>query len=147
MLIISVSFAALLQTLKAEPEIVNLVYSISSTYDGEHHKDNNITKYLESNKDSLVDLAEKHYENLVEALTIMLYLVLPPLLPILHYHCRSCHLYLQICLIKMISTEKKSQKHFIIVKAILLNDTIISETTPPNSAISIKILTQFIPSS
>jgi hypothetical protein len=39
--------------------------------DGEQHKDNKnyITKYLELNKDKLLDLAEKNYENLVKALT------------------------------------------------------------------------------
>jgi chromosome segregation ATPase len=70
-LVISVAFTALLQTLKNDPEMVNLVYSISSTNDDELHKDNsnNVTKYLESNKNSLSDLAEKYYENLVEALT------------------------------------------------------------------------------
>ncbi len=36
-----------------------------------NNKDNNIniTKYLEFNKDRILDLAEKNYENLVEALT------------------------------------------------------------------------------
>jgi hypothetical protein len=69
---ISVAFTALIQTLKNDPAMVNLVYSISSTYDGEHHKDdnsNNVTKYLESNKDNLLDLTEKQYENLTEVLT------------------------------------------------------------------------------
>jgi hypothetical protein len=39
--------------------------------DGEQYKDNNnnITKYIEHNKNILIDLAEKNYENLVEALT------------------------------------------------------------------------------
>jgi hypothetical protein len=37
---------------------------------GEQDKNNNnITTYPEVNKNSLLDLAEKHYENLVEALT------------------------------------------------------------------------------
>jgi hypothetical protein len=37
---------------------------------GEQYKDNNnIVKYLESNKDSILGLAEKNYENLVEVLT------------------------------------------------------------------------------
>jgi hypothetical protein len=45
-----------------------------SANDGEQHKDNNnnnnnITMYLESNKDSILGLAEKNYEKLVEALT------------------------------------------------------------------------------
>ncbi len=69
--VISLTFTALLHTLKATPKMVNLVYSISSTNDDELHKgnSNNVTKYLESNKNSLSDLAEKHYENLVEILT------------------------------------------------------------------------------
>ncbi|MCC2649472.1 MAG: hypothetical protein K0S67_540 [Nitrososphaeraceae archaeon] len=38
--------------------------------DGEQNKDdNNAIKYLEFNKDKILDLAEKHYENLLEALT------------------------------------------------------------------------------
>jgi hypothetical protein len=40
----------------------------------------------------------------------------------------------------VIYIKKKSQKFFIIIKEILLNDIIISEASPPNSAISIKIL-------
>jgi hypothetical protein len=71
--LISISFTAVILTLKADPQMVKLIYNIPTTNDGEQHKDNNnnnnITKYLEFNKDSLVDLAEKHYENLVEALT------------------------------------------------------------------------------
>jgi hypothetical protein len=69
--LISVSLAALIQTLKADPQTVKLIQNIPSTNNDEQHKDdnNNITKYLESNKDTLLDLAEKYYENLVEALT------------------------------------------------------------------------------
>jgi spore cortex formation protein SpoVR/YcgB (stage V sporulation) len=41
-----------------------------SANDGEQYKDNNnIVKYLESNKDSILNLTEKHYESVVEALT------------------------------------------------------------------------------
>jgi hypothetical protein len=48
----------------------NLVYNIPTTAnDGEQYKDNNITKYLESNKSNILGIAEKNYENLVEALT------------------------------------------------------------------------------
>jgi len=36
---------------------------------GEQDKDNSITNYLESNKDKILNLTQKHYENLVEALT------------------------------------------------------------------------------
>jgi hypothetical protein len=52
--------------------MANLIYSIPiNANNGEQHKDNNNNsiKYLEANKDILLDLAEKNYENLVEALT------------------------------------------------------------------------------
>jgi len=50
--------------------MVNLIHNIPSANDGEQYKENNnIIKYLKSNKDSLLDLAEKNYENLVETLT------------------------------------------------------------------------------
>jgi hypothetical protein len=69
--LISVSFVALIQTLKSDPQLVKLIQNIPSANDVEQHKDNNnsITKYLESNKDKILDLAKKNYENLVEALT------------------------------------------------------------------------------
>ena len=69
--LISVSFTAIIQTLKNDPEMANLIYNIPTTNDGEQHKDdnNNIKKYLEFNKDSVSDLAQKNYEKLVEALT------------------------------------------------------------------------------
>jgi hypothetical protein len=69
--LISVSFAALIQTLKNDPQMVNLIYRIPNTANDEEYKDsnNNITKYLESNKDKILYLAEKNYENLVETLT------------------------------------------------------------------------------
>jgi hypothetical protein len=59
------------QTLKIDSEMANLIYNIPTTNDGEQHKDdnNNIKKYLEFNKDSVSDLAQKNYEKLVEALT------------------------------------------------------------------------------
>jgi hypothetical protein len=69
---LSAAFAALLQTLKDNPELVNLIYSISSANSSKQHEDdnsNNITQYIESNKDRLSDSAEKNYENLVKALT------------------------------------------------------------------------------
>jgi hypothetical protein len=51
--------------------LVKLIQNIPSANDVEQHKDNNnsITKYLESNKDKILDLAKKNYENLVEVLT------------------------------------------------------------------------------
>jgi NAD dependent epimerase/dehydratase family enzyme len=69
--LISISFVALIQTIKADPQMVKLIQNIPSANDGEQHKnnDNNIIKYVESNKNSLLDLTEKHYENLVKALT------------------------------------------------------------------------------
>jgi hypothetical protein len=68
-ILLSTAFTALLQTLKDDPELVNLIYSISSANDGEQHKDNNAIKYIEVNKHKILNLAEKNYENLVEALT------------------------------------------------------------------------------
>jgi hypothetical protein len=72
-ILISISFAALIQTIKNDPQMTNLNHKIATTNDGQQHKDddnnNNAIKYLEVNKNSLSDLAEKHYENLVEALT------------------------------------------------------------------------------
>jgi hypothetical protein len=71
-ILISISFAALIQTIKNDPQMTNLIHKIAITNDGQQHKDdnnNNAIKYLEVNKNSLSDLAEKHYENLVEALT------------------------------------------------------------------------------
>jgi hypothetical protein len=69
--IISVFFAAIIQTLKADPEMVNLIQNIASANDGEQYKDNNnnISRHLEFNKNSLLYLAEKNYEDLVEVLT------------------------------------------------------------------------------
>jgi hypothetical protein len=69
--LISVSFVALIQTLKADPQMVNLILNIPSANDGEQNEENNnnAIKYLEFNKDSLLYLAEKSFENLVEVLT------------------------------------------------------------------------------
>jgi DNA-binding CsgD family transcriptional regulator len=70
-ILISTAFAAVIQILKTDPQMINLIQNTSRANDGEQLKDNDdsITKYLESNKDRLLDLAEKYYENLVEALT------------------------------------------------------------------------------
>jgi hypothetical protein len=58
--LISVSFAALIQTLKTDPEMRNVIYKMATTNDVEHKDgNNNLTKYLESNKHTLLDLAEK----------------------------------------------------------------------------------------
>jgi hypothetical protein len=68
-ILISSAFAALILTLKADPQMAKLIRNIPGANNGEQYKDNNITKYLEANKDTLLDLAENNYENLVQALT------------------------------------------------------------------------------
>ncbi|HEX7208846.1 MAG TPA: hypothetical protein VF233_11735 [Nitrososphaeraceae archaeon] len=45
-----ISFGALIQTIKADPQMVKLIQNIPRKNEGEQHKDN-ITKYLEFNKD------------------------------------------------------------------------------------------------
>jgi hypothetical protein len=69
--LISISFVALIQTIKADPQMIKLIQDMPSANDGEQYKDNNnsITKYLELNKDRILSLGEKNYENLVEELT------------------------------------------------------------------------------
>jgi hypothetical protein len=70
--VISVALTSLLQTLTSDPETINIIYKILTTNEDEQHKDDNndnVTKYLESNKDKILNLVEKNYQNLVEALT------------------------------------------------------------------------------
>ncbi|HKG30584.1 MAG TPA: hypothetical protein VKA91_04880 [Nitrososphaeraceae archaeon] len=70
--IVSVALTALLQTLKSDPQMINIIYKILTANDSEQQKDDNngnAIKYFESNKDNILDLAEKHFKNLVEALT------------------------------------------------------------------------------
>jgi hypothetical protein len=69
--LIIISFVALIQTIKADPQMVKIIHNMPSANDGEQYKDNhiNITQYFESNKDRILNLGEKNYENLVEALT------------------------------------------------------------------------------
>jgi hypothetical protein len=68
--LISISFVALIQTIKADPQMVKLIHNMPSANDGGQYKDNNnITKYLEFNKDRILNLGEKNYEILVEVLT------------------------------------------------------------------------------
>jgi hypothetical protein len=70
--LIPVSFAALIQMLRADPEMVKLICSIPTANDGKQNKDNdnnNVIKYLELKKNRILDLSDKNYENLVEALT------------------------------------------------------------------------------
>jgi hypothetical protein len=59
----------LIQTLKADPQLIKLIYNMPTVNTGYKDNSNNITKYLEDNKDNLLYLAEKNYENLVEVLT------------------------------------------------------------------------------
>ena len=68
--LISISFAAVILTLKNDLQMVKLIYSIPRANDGEQCKDSdiNVTKHLESSKDSILHLIEKNYENLVEEL-------------------------------------------------------------------------------
>jgi hypothetical protein len=52
--------------------MVKLIQNIPTANDGEQHKDNdnnNFIKYLESNKATIVDLAEKNFENPLGVLT------------------------------------------------------------------------------
>jgi hypothetical protein len=116
-LLISTAFAALIQTLKTDPEMVKLIYNILTANNGEQHKDdnNNITKYLELKKDSLLDLAEKIYDNLVEALINNAVDNTSP-----NPTLSSSSSTFPSSFIKVISTEEKSQKSILIVEAILL---------------------------
>jgi hypothetical protein len=70
-ILISLSFAALILTLKADPQMLKLIQNMPNVNDDEQYNDNNnnITQYVEFNKDRILNLAEKNYENLVEALT------------------------------------------------------------------------------
>ena len=55
--------------MKYDPEIIKLIYNILTANTGYKDNSNNVTKYLEANKDALLDLIEKQYEKLAEALT------------------------------------------------------------------------------
>jgi hypothetical protein len=74
-ILISISFMALIQTIKADPQMVKLIHNMPSANDGEQLKDNNdnynnnIIKYVKSDKNNILDSVEKNYENLVEILT------------------------------------------------------------------------------
>jgi hypothetical protein len=67
--LISISFAAVIQTLKDNPQMINLIQNIPCANDGEHKDNNNTIQYFESNKDRILNLGEKNYQNIVEALT------------------------------------------------------------------------------
>jgi type II secretory ATPase GspE/PulE/Tfp pilus assembly ATPase PilB-like protein len=76
--------------------MVKLIQNKPSANDSEQEKDNNITKYLESNKDILLDLAKKNYENLVEALiNNAIDNAANASSSDLHYHCHSNNLHSQ----------------------------------------------------
>jgi hypothetical protein len=51
--------------------MIKFIQNIPRANDGEQYIDNhiNITQYFESNKDRILNLSEKNYQNLVEALT------------------------------------------------------------------------------
>jgi predicted HTH domain antitoxin len=67
--VISVAFTALLQTLTSDPKMINIIYRILAANGGEQKDNNdNAIKYLEYNKGSIQDLAEKHYENVIDVL-------------------------------------------------------------------------------
>jgi predicted HTH domain antitoxin len=73
-ILLSISLTALIQTLKSDPQMVKLIYNMpTAANDREQPKEsidnNNIAKYLEANRNSILDLAEKNYENLIETLT------------------------------------------------------------------------------
>ena len=55
--LISISFAAVIQTLKADTQMIKLIQNIAGANDDKQHKDNKnyIIKYLEFNKDNLLD--------------------------------------------------------------------------------------------
>jgi hypothetical protein len=66
-ILLSVVFAAVIQTLKAHPEMANVIYNMSATPDGSRHdnnNDNNVIKYLELNKTRILDLGEKNMNTL-----------------------------------------------------------------------------------
>jgi hypothetical protein len=66
--LISISFAAIIQTLKADPQMVKLIQNMPAANTGYKDNNNSIAQYLEFNKNSILNLGEKNYENLVEAL-------------------------------------------------------------------------------
>lgn len=69
--VISIAFIALLQTLRSDPQMIDTVYKILAVNDREQDEDinNNAIEYFEVNKDRILDLTEKNYENLLEELT------------------------------------------------------------------------------
>ena len=70
-ILISTAFAALVQTVQNDPEMIKAIYNISIANDDKDNKNNNnnIVNYLELNRDRILNLGQKNYENLVEAFT------------------------------------------------------------------------------
>jgi hypothetical protein len=66
--LISISFAALVQTLQNDPEMIKAIYNISIANNDKDNKNNNIANYFKANKDRILNLGETNYENLVKAL-------------------------------------------------------------------------------
>jgi DNA-binding CsgD family transcriptional regulator len=64
--VISLSFVALIQTLKNDPQFAKLIQNMPIANAEYKDNSNNVTNYLESNKDRILALTEKHYENLVD---------------------------------------------------------------------------------
>ena len=63
-MLISTAFAAMIQTLKADPQIVKLIQNILSiANDDEQHKDSNdnTIKYFKSNNNSIIYFTKKNY--------------------------------------------------------------------------------------
>ena len=60
-ILISISFAAVIQTLKADTQMIKLIQNIAGANDDKQHKDNhkNITQYFESSKDRILNLGGK----------------------------------------------------------------------------------------
>ena len=57
--VISIAYIALLQTLKSDPELVKLVYDMPNVNTGyKDNNTNNITNYIEADKDILLDLTK-----------------------------------------------------------------------------------------
>ena len=86
--------------------MLKLIQNIPRANDGEQHKDNNVIKYLEFNKDSLLNLAERNYENFVEALTNNAIYTAANSSYILRYRCRNLHLHSQTHLIRYVQNRR-----------------------------------------
>ncbi len=63
-IVISTAFAALVQTLQNDQEMIKAIYNISIANDYKDNKNNNIANYFKANKNRILNLGEKNYENL-----------------------------------------------------------------------------------